>query len=187
MTRIDQIAQLFLEETSETVQILDHPADYEFGAAEYALVLSPSQSCLNGIYEEIDLFDLYIIAPTAATRELKRTNLCKAKSTYPNGYTYNNDRGYFTVASATGFTVGGNISTDAGASTATIYAISGNTIYVKDIVGSFDLGDTITDGVDSTPLTSVTTAVNFPFYIDIHPRDQTSQWIRLEITAGWTL
>jgi len=187
VARIDQIAQIFLEEASETLQILDHPADYEFGAAEYALVLSPSLSCLNGIYEEIDLFDLYIIAATAATRELKRTALCKVKTTYPNGYTYNNDRGYFTVTSATGFAVGGNITTDAGASTATIYSISGNTIYVKDIVGSFDLGDTITDGVDSTTLTSNTTAVNFPFYLEIHPRDQTAQWVRLEITAGWVL
>jgi len=187
MSRIDQIAQIILEETSETVQVLDNPADYEIGAADYALILSPSQSLLAGYYEEIDLYDLYIISPTIATRELKRTNLCKAKSIYPNGYAYNNDRSYFTVASATGFAVGGSISTDAGASTATIYSISGNTIYVKDIVGSFDLGDTITDGVDSTTLTSNSTAVIFPFVIDIQPMEQSDAWIRLEISARWAL
>lgn len=187
MSRIDQIAQIIYEEAGETVQVVDNPADYEFGAAEYALVLSPSQSLLAGYYEEIDLYDLYIISSTIATRELKRTNICKAKSIYPNGYTYNNDRGYFTVASATGFAVGGSISTDAGASTATIYSISGNTIYVKDIVGSFDLGDTITDGVDSTTLTSNTTAVIYPFIIDIQPQEQSDSWIRLEISARWAL
>ena len=65
--------------------------------------------------------------------------------------------GYFTVDDSTGFSTNDSVSCDGGASTATIYGIVGNTIYVKDITGSFDNTNTLTNGSATATLTSDTT------------------------------
>lgn len=184
MSRIDDIAQILKENTSESIQVTDNFNIFDFDGSDYAIVLTPSNSVLGEIYSDIDIFTVTIYAPTKATLTSKKADILKCKSLYPTGYSHST-RIYFIVDDATGFAVDDSISS--GANTGTCYKVDGSTLYLKEVSGTFATGNTISNGTATATLTTNSTNLPFPFYLDVEPVIYGLKWIQLQIIARWVL
>jgi len=108
-------------------------------------------------------------------------------------------RGYITVTNGALFDLDDTVAGGTSSATGTVYAIDGNTLYLKDVTGTWQSGEVITDSVDSTSSTTSTlTTILFPYYItnklvnynynldnNANVGATNSLWIRME--ARWDL
>lgn len=176
--------------TSLTIEKVLNYRDVNFKDENTHFTITPSENPIRGLYAEGEQYLFYIFSKDMAILEYYKKLLQQQKFDFPGGFEYKNfdSRGSFTVDAIGTFVVGDTVSTDAGGSTGEIYRIVDSTIYLKDIVGSFDNTDVLTDGgVKTANLTSDTTEIIYPYRIDIYPEELDDSWVKLIIEGWWIL
>ena len=188
MSRINDVIQIIYEITGETPKVAKRNTQHSYAGEDYSIIIVPIPLESQDPYMDHDFFQVVIFSELIATLETKRLLLLKIDTLHPEGYKYT-DRVYFTVDSATEFSVGETLTDQTSGATGTIYQISTNTVYLKNVNGTFGNGNTVTDGSNPTTITSDQVALTFPEYFGILQRDKDpdNKWFTFLLDARWQI
>jgi len=189
MSRIDQIAQLVYEFLSVFPKITDNPNIFDRQGNDSHVVLSPSDKVNNIPHLDIQYFDVWLIALLEAqkkdTLEAQKKLLYGMRTISLLGYIWTK-RVVFTVTANTNFAEGDAVHNAGSTATGTIVRISGGTFYLKDVVGTWLITDSIANsGAGSTTLTTGETEEIYPIHLDIMLQMSGLNGFRINIEGRW--
>ena len=160
MAHIDQVEEILEDLTSYSIVA---------GAIESTstgIWIQPSQIYNTFSFNETEYFDIVVIEDNLTALELKKTALLKIKTTLDFDYNDYDAKGYISVADGSVFDLDDNVVGSTSAATGTVYKIETNTLYIKNITGTWETAETITDGGTATSTTtSIITPLEFPYYL----------------------
>ena len=189
MSHIDDLQTIIEEITGYTLIQTDYIEDTT------AIYLQPSRIVRSEDYEEFEFFNITVLEDTAEELAIKKKALLRLKTNLDFNYNNFDARGSITVTDGTDFAVTDAIVGTTSGATGTVYKIVDNTLYLKDITGTWQVE--AINGKTAT-CTSTQTVILFPFYImnslvdyvpDININEAVGGnfrgWIRFE--ARWAL
>ena len=156
MNHIDQVVDIIYDLTGYT------PVKNDF--YDYSTIyISPSLVSPNLDLIDVEYFNAFLKEKTLAAIETMKRELLRLRW----DYSYS-QRGYLSVLDGSTFDEGDNVIGGTSGATGTVYKIDGNTLYLKNVEGTWQSGENITDNDDSTSTTSsLLHTLSFPFFIDV--------------------
>jgi len=149
----------------------------------------------NLYLEELEYYDVIIRTQSLDLLESEKKSVQRCKTNVDFDYNNFDARGSITVVSSAGYAITDACIGQTGGATGTIYEIDGNTIYLKDVTGTWQDNELLTAG--GTLTTSTLTVIAFPFFLDnmLERKDYDLDynesvggefWVWIRIEARWT-
>jgi len=157
--------------------------------------IGPSPVVNTLSFEDVYFYDVVVLNEDQDTFESDMSTLLRCKTTLDFDYNDFDSRGYISVTDGTEFSVTDTITGGTSGATGTIYKIDGNTLYLKDITGTWQNPEAILTYSSSTTSLAITTL--FPFFLNVtkveerydvetdYSEASMSGWLRFE--ARWAL
>lgn len=157
------------------------------------------ESYRSRLSTEIFYYNVIIHETTLDLLESKRTAFLKVKNTMDYDPSEWQQGGSINVNDGSSFDIDDDVTGATSGATGTIYKIDTNILYLKNVTGTWQSGETISDGDDSSSTTSSTlTSWTFPHWmkVDIKREDYDIEYngnvggdffLWLEYEAGWSL
>jgi len=190
VSRINQIEQLIYEYLTVAAIITDNPNEFSRQGVDSHLILSPSRVIKSIPHLDIQVFDVIILTLKEAlgksTLETRKNTLLTMRSNSLVGYRWTK-RVLLTVTSPIGFAVGDAVHDADSSGTGTIVRISGSTIYLNNCTGAWILGDSFTNDVATTTLTSAETEETYPIALDVQVSMSGTNGYQMTIEGRWEL
>ncbi len=188
MNHIDEVEAIIEEITSQSI------SQQDFIDGNTGMYLSPSDYVNTMHLEEVYYYDLVLYDESLDDFESISNSLLRCKTNLDFNYNNFDARGYISVSNGLLFSVDDEITGATSNATGTIYKIVDDTLYLKDVTGTWQSGETIT-GYSATTTTTLITTI-FPYYINVKkvkeyynpsdlPMKSCYAWFRFE--ARWTL
>ena len=193
MNHIDQLELILEEITSYTI------IQSKINAASEGVWIQPSNIYNTFTFEETEFFDIVVLESTLTLLQTKKKALLRCQTLLDFDWNSYDARGYIGVADGTQFAVNDDLTGGTSLATGTVYEIDGNTLKLKNVTGTWQSGEVISDGATHTSTTtSVLIPYGFPFYLNTtlvrydYPVDVNASvggtyacWIRIE--ARWAI
>ena len=157
--------------------------------------IAPSPVVNTLSFEDVYFYDVIAKREAQSTFETDMSLLLRCKTNLDFNYNDFDSRGYIGVTDGSEFTVTDAITGGTSGATGTVYKIDGNTLYLKDVTGTWQNPEAILTYSSSTTTTLIVTL--YPFFLNVikiqerydvetdYSNEAQAGWLRYE--ARWAL